>query len=569
MTAPELQRQLSIDKLTPTPTLATTEYCCTGSPLQPEPLVLIHGWGCDSRIWDSLIPSLSRHFHVVTVDLPGFGQSPDLSGIGDGEEVSPNGYLDALFAVLPARSTLVGWSLGGMLATQLAGRNPERFNGLITLASNASFVEKDDWPWAMNGQTFDGFYQLFLQQPTLCLKRFYGLQCQGNRDERSLLKALKESVGDSFEKSVSVDPHTSWLRGLELLAHIDNRQVIASLEIPGLHLFGGEDHLVPAASAGPLLELNPLQQSGILEQQAHIPQLSCPDELLKQVLGFMAKIKGRPKSARRQKTVEDLSQYHLDKKRVAESFSRAARSYDSVARLQRQVGQRLLDSLPEKLLGNRVIDLGCGTGYFTERLAKKYASIELVGLDLAQGMLAFAGNERHTNAHWLCADAEELPLADQSVDLIFSNLAIQWCERLPKLATEINRVLKPGGYFAFTSLGENTLCQLRASWAEVDHYVHVNRFTSGGDCRRVFERKGMDFQRFETDYCDLEYRDLRHLTDELKGLGAHNLNAGQNRGLTGPGQVRKLVQSYEQYRNQSGNLPATWEVVYGVASRNV
>jgi malonyl-CoA O-methyltransferase len=569
MTAPELQRQLSIDKLPPNSTLATIEYRCTGSSSQSEPLVLVHGWGCDSRIWDSLIPSLSKHFHVMTIDLPGFGQSPDIAGFDSRQAVSLNSYLDALLAVLPARSTLVGWSLGGMLATQLAGRNPERFNGLITLASNASFVQKDDWPWAMNKQTFDGFYQLFQQQPALCLKRFYGLQCQGDRDERSLLKALKGAVGDSFENCVSVDPHTSWLRGLQLLAHIDNRQVIASLEIPGLHLYGGEDHLVPAASAGPLRELNPLQQSCILEQQAHIPQLSCPDELLKRLLGFLAKIKGRPELGRRKKNVEGLSHYHLDKKRVAESFSRAAQSYDSVARLQRQVGQRLLDSLPEKLPGDRVIDLGCGTGYFTDRLAKKYSSIELIGLDLAQGMLAFAGTERQTKVHWLCADAEALPLADQSVDLIFSNLAIQWCEQLPTLAAEINRVLKPGGYFAFTSLGGDTLYQLRASWAEVDNYVHVNRFTPAENYRKAFEDIGMNFHQFDIDRCDLEYRDLRHLTDELKGLGAHNLNSGQNRGLTGPRQIRKLIQSYEKYRHQSGTLPATWEVIYGVASRNV
>ena len=296
----------------------------------------------------------------------------------------------------------------------------------------------------------------------------------------------------------------------------------------------------------------------------------------------------------KQKSYHPDERYHLDKQRVAKSFSRAAKSYDSVARLQRQVGQNLLNFLPDDLFSNnlstnnacpnQILDLGCGTGYFIAPLASKYLlgkhrDSELMGLDLAQGMLvqavgayakkASTNMEQNFSASWLCGDAESLPLADNSVDLIFSNLAFQWCEQLSVLAAEITRVLKPGGTLAFTSLGSKTLCELRESWAEVDDYVHVNHFIPADNWQQEFSQAGLDIQHFDVDYCQLDYRDLRHLTDELKGLGAHNVNSGQNKGLTGPEQIRALIQAYEKYRNTDGQLPATWEVIYGVATLNV
>jgi malonyl-CoA O-methyltransferase len=337
-----------------------------------------------------------------------------------------------------------------------------------------------------------------------------------------------------------------------LLAEIDNREAIQFLKVRGLHFYGDEDQLVPVEVATSVNALNPSQQVNILEQTAHLPQLSCPEQLASQMLEFLKK--GR---------------YHLDKQRVADSFSRAAKSYDSVARLQRQVGTKLLGLISPQLQLSQVVDLGCGTGYFTTQLADKYASAEVTGVDFAQGMLMFARSEHPLAATWLCGDAEVLPLANNSVELIFSNLALQWCEQLPQLAQEIARVLKPGGQLAFSSLGDTTLCELKQSWAEVDDYVHVNHFSEAGDWQSAFSDSGLNFQHFGIDYCELNYCDLRHLMNELKGLGAHNVNAGQKRSLTGREQIRTLIQAYEKFRNPKGQLPATWEVIYGIATLNV
>ena len=342
------------------PSLATREYPCQGDPVQSEPLVLIHGWGCDSDIWQVVLPELSQHLNVITIDLPGFGESdffqtmpsqivssesqPDLDTSLDADlDADLESYLNSILAVLPERCSLMGWSLGGMLATVLASRHPSRFTNLITLASNPTFVQKKGWLSAMPKKTFAAFFEMFQQQPALCLKRFHGLQCQGDQHERNVLKALKALVGLKaiVAQGISLEgsdknSHLAWLRGLELLTEIDNRDAIASLEVRGLHIFGEVDQLVPASAADILSGLNANQQVDVLESTGHIPHLSCPDVLTSKVIEFLK-----------------LERYHLDKKRVAKSFSRAAESYDSVARLQRKAGQYLLGLLPDKLLPDK------------------------------------------------------------------------------------------------------------------------------------------------------------------------------------------------------------------------
>jgi len=531
----------------PSPALEVYDHPCTGTLIQPEPLVLLHGWGSDSRVWQDVLPELTQHLNVVAIDLPGFGQSPSLAPLSDLSTLDQ--CLKAICDVLPPRCTLLGWSLGGMLATTLASRYPERFNHLITIASNGCFVQQPDWPCAMPVETFVAFFELFKQQPAVCLKRFHGLQSRGDNHERQLLKTLKRTFDHCPDGHSDHDAgDDSWRTGLELLSQLDNRELLRSLHVRGLHIYGAEDQLVPVAVAGEVSALNHYQQVAVLENTAHVPQLSCPEELALRVCNFLRE--GR---------------YHLNKQRVADSFSRAATSYDSVARLQRQVGQQLLDAVPGHYQPSRVIDIGCGTGYFTERLAKTYSSAECFGVDLAEGMLDFARREHNISATWLCGDAESLPFADNSVDMVFSNLAFQWCEQLPALAGEINRVLKPGGFLAFTSLGSQTLFELRESWAAVDDYVHVNHFHNAGNWQDVFAEAGMDFDSFDVVPCVLDYCDFRHLTDELKGLGAHNVNEGQNRGMTGRHGIQTLIRTYEQFRNPQGALPATWEVIYGVA----
>ncbi|MFW1677499.1 malonyl-ACP O-methyltransferase BioC [Pontibacter sp. JAM-7] len=251
----------------------------------------------------------------------------------------------------------------------------------------------------------------------------------------------------------------------------------------------------------------------------------------------------------------------LKKQRVAESFSRAAGSYDRVADLQRQVGQMLVSYLPS-IQAERVLDLGCGTGFFGPILRQCYPQAQLLNLDLAQGMLHYARQHRPvSNAHWLCGDAEALPLADSSVDLIFSSLAIQWCEQPDLLFSEVQRVLKPGGCFVAATLGPDTLLELRRAWEAVDDFVHVNRFIPLTDLL-VTVPEGLQCVVQQEEQRVLEYAQLKQLTDELKELGAHNMNQGQATGLTGRRQLRQFRNAYEAQRRSDEMLPATYQIYY-------
>lgn len=257
-----------------------------------------------------------------------------------------------------------------------------------------------------------------------------------------------------------------------------------------------------------------------------------------------------------------LSAVLPDKRQVAASFSRAAATYDSVAQLQRGVGDALLQRLPQGLRPGRWLDLGCGTGHFSRALARRFTGSEGVALDIAEGMLNHA-RPLGGAAHFVAGDAERLPLQAGSCDLVFSSLAVQWCADFATVLSEARRVLKPGGVLAFASLCSGTLAELRDSWAAVDGQVHVNRFRERGDYQRLCAASGLRVVSLQVRAQVLHYRHVRSLTHELKALGAHNLNPGRPGGLTGRARLLGLIQAYEQFRQPQG-LPATYQVVYAV-----
>lgn len=251
-----------------------------------------------------------------------------------------------------------------------------------------------------------------------------------------------------------------------------------------------------------------------------------------------------------------------DKRQVAASFSKAAASYDSVAALQRAVGSQLLAQLPDGLQPGCWVDLGSGTGYFSRQLQERYPQGLGVAVDIAEGMLRHARDAGNARYH-IAGDAERLPLRDGCAGLMFSSLAVQWCADFRAVLAEAHRVLQPGGVFAFTSLCVGTLHELRASWEAVDGLVHVNRFRLFDDYQRLCGASGLDVLTLHAQPHVLHYPDVRNLTDELKSLGAHNLNPGRPAGLTGRERMQGLLRAYEQFRQPQG-LPATYQVVYGV-----
>jgi len=251
-----------------------------------------------------------------------------------------------------------------------------------------------------------------------------------------------------------------------------------------------------------------------------------------------------------------------DKRQVAASFSRAAASYDSVAALQRKVGDQLLVRLPSTRQPGRWLDLGSGTGHFSRALATAFPEADGLALDIAEGMLRHARPQGGAR-HFVAGDAERLPLRDGSVDLIYSSLALQWCEDFAGVLREARRVLRPDGILAFTSLCTGTLQELRDAWQAVDGFAHVNRFRSLATYQELCRDSGLGLVGLDVRPEVLHFPDLRQLTAELKALGAHNLNPGRPGGLTGRARIRALVEAYEGFRQPEG-LPATYQVVYGI-----
>ncbi|MBP6725165.1 MAG: methyltransferase domain-containing protein, partial [Halioglobus sp.] len=213
-----------------------------------------------------------------------------------------------------------------------------------------------------------------------------------------------------------------------------------------------------------------------------------------------------------------------------------------------------------------VLDLGCGTGYFRAGLTARYGSATYIGLDLAPGMVEYARGRAANGSLWLVGDAEALPLAPGSVDLVFSSLAIQWCQRPELFFSELARALKPGGRCIFTTLGPESLRELRLSWAAVDHRQHVNNFIPPGDLHAAAAGvRGIDLTLESERYC-MRYRRVADLLAELKALGAHNMNRDRPAGLTSRQALQGMVQAYEAWRAE-GLLPATYDVIFGEVTR--
>ena len=165
----------------------------------------------------------------------------------------------------------------------------------------------------------------------------------------------------------------------------------------------------------------------------------------------------------------------IDKDAISQAFGKAANGYDKHAAFQRDVGMRLMAKLPQNLTNKRVLDLGCGTGYFSQKLIERGADV--VCFDLSLAMLAQAKNRcGDDHVAYLQGDAEQLPFADNQFDYVFSSLALQWCQYLTIPLMEIRRVTKLGGKAVFSTLLDGSLYELKQAWQKIDSYQHVNDF---------------------------------------------------------------------------------------------
>lgn len=258
----------------------------------------------------------------------------------------------------------------------------------------------------------------------------------------------------------------------------------------------------------------------------------------------------------------------LDKKQVRRAFERAADSYDEAAVVQRRMTDELMERLEMiKVAPERVLDIGCGTGYARSLLRRRFPGVHYLGADIAAGMLRRArpwGWWLRRSAGWLCGDVERLPLADRSVDLAFCSAVLQWCD--PEAAfTEMHRVLRPDGVLMFATFGPDTLRELREVWAEVDDQVHVHEFIDMHILGDVMVEAGFELPVVDVNYLTVTHRSVMACLRDLKAIGASNAASERSRGLTPRHKLRALAKAYDARRNADGLIETTYEIVYGHA----
>ena len=273
----------------------------------------------------------------------------------------------------------------------------------------------------------------------------------------------------------------------------------------------------------------------------------------------------------------ELDAYHIDKAFVRASFNRAANTYDAAAVLQKLVQDEMLSRLElVKIKPKAILDAGCGTGHGSFALQRRYKNAQVFSLDIALGMLQKTRLQQpylrrlFSAENLICADIECLPIADNSMGMVWSNLALQWCNNLDAAFGEFARVLQPEGLIMFSTFGPDTLKELRA--ATQNNSTHVSRFIDMHDIGDALIRCGFSAPALDVESYTLTYDDVKAVMTDLKNIGAHNATAGRARGLQGKGFLQNLTQNYEQFRTglkeDGGKLPATFEVVYGHAWYN-
>jgi len=355
-------------------------------------------------------------------------------------------------------------------------------------------------------------------------------------------------------------------RGLQWLDELVLQDCWLNLSMPVLHQFGRLDQLVPVELVARLdIQKSNRTQVEIFEQSAHLPFVSESKAWLHSVEQFFFK-----------HSSELLSKEHvskqivksLDKQAIAQAFSKAAVHYDKRASFQHEVGSNLLSAVQSSVSTqlSRVLDLGSGTGYFSKALHNICAVEHIVEMDIAMGMLTHS-QAKENDAVQVLADIEALPFANSVFDLVFTNLAIQWCQNYSELMAAIFQSLSERGILAFTTILNGSLCELKSAWKKVDNEVHTNAFVSERLVQTAVQETGFQVASWKV-ICHKQYfTDKKSLLNSVKGIGAGNHLAGRKNGLTTKAQYRQFMAALDEQQDSQGRYCLTYNVLYSILKK--
>ncbi|EXU76550.1 pimeloyl-ACP methyl ester esterase BioH [Erwinia mallotivora] len=241
-------------------------------------IVMLHGWGLNAEVWHNIIDRLSPHFRLHLVDLPGYGRSQGFPALSLKEMVA------TLLPQAPARALWLGWSLGGLVASQMALLHPQRVSGLITVASSPCFAAGNGWP-GIKPETLEAFQQQLSEDFQRTVERFLALQTLGSETARQDARLLKNVVLSLPAPDIQVLDG-----GLDILRTVDLRTEISAVQVPLLRIYGALDGLVPRTVAALLDTQWPASESLVIEKAAHAPFISHPEAFCQKLIDFSGKV---------------------------------------------------------------------------------------------------------------------------------------------------------------------------------------------------------------------------------------------------------------------------------------
>lgn len=237
-------------------------------------LVLLHGWGLNSGVWHCIIDRLAPHFRLHLVDLPGYGRSQDYGAMSLAD------MAERVAQQAPKQALWLGWSMGGLVASQIALSQPECVRGLITVSSSPCFTARDEWP-GIKPEVLAGFQHQLSDDFHRTVERFLALQTLGTESSRQDARLLKSVVLQHQMPDVEV-----LTGGLAILRTADLRTALAGFTLPFMRVYGHLDSLVPRKVASLLDCAWPQTQSVVMQGAAHAPLISHPNDFAKLILNF-------------------------------------------------------------------------------------------------------------------------------------------------------------------------------------------------------------------------------------------------------------------------------------------
>ena len=257
----------------------------------------------------------------------------------------------------------------------------------------------------------------------------------------------------------------------------------------------------------------------------------------------------------------------LDASVIHAQFTRLAKSYDANSWLQNRIADELIDRVEMVgVVGECLVDLGSATGYLGRSAKNKFPDKSVVEIDISLAM-ASESSKSNPSAKTLVSSAEMLALDNESVSLVIANMLLHWCD-VSAVLSEVSRILKVGGSFFFSTLGPDSLLELRLAWAQADILPHVHDFVDMHDLGDALIKAGLAEPVLDTDRLCVTYDDYMNLIVDLRKMGAINARQDRRKTWTGKKRYQRAMDEYEVFRNQDRKLPVTWEVVYGLATKD-